>query len=174
MATSKQIREFSPTDLCTQLLNTLRSELQEHGALLNFLGEQQRFILERKAEKLMRMTQKIEDQASVCERLRCEREELLKNIQPPAEGEQMLSVRGAAAAFPGNMQPLLTSLTEEIEQLINRTRQRLRQNQELLQRMRSVTENLIQMINPEAPQTYAARGKKVASPEAGVNVCVSA
>jgi flagellar biosynthesis/type III secretory pathway chaperone len=68
-------------------------------------------------------------------------------------------VRGLIPCLPEVAQPLFEALIGEINQMIERTQRRARQNQMLLSRACSVMEQVLRTIQPQSlTKTYSPRG----------------
>lgn len=164
--------ENTPFQDAESFVRILRLELQEYGGLIDLLQKQQRGILSRDPGNLMEMNLSIELQAEACGKLRLRRERFVNQ----ALGLDDARAADLAATCPLEMQPLVFALIQEIERLIDRVRQKARQNNLLLVRACELTEELIRILKPgKSAVTYGRQGKRLAGlPAQGMQVQVTA
>ena len=141
------------------LVEALRNELQEYGAIRATLDEQQEAIFNREGEKVSALGLEIESQINTAAKLRQQRENLVQQIAGFYEFPLHSSLSDIRSVFPEAVQPLLKALVEEINNMLNTLRRRSRQNQMLLARTCEVMEQTLQMMRPgNFVKTYSARG----------------
>ncbi|OHE71602.1 MAG: hypothetical protein A2007_05950 [Verrucomicrobia bacterium GWC2_42_7] len=140
------------------LVDTLRIEVQEYGALLNLIQDQQKFIMSRDTESLVIMTEQIDEQTirsrSICER----REQLVNDLARSVGLKEKTILSDLLDYFPEKIQALLQAFVEEIQTLFEKTQYKARQNHMLLSRAYEVTEQLIRMLRPTLSKTYNKNG----------------
>jgi flagellar biosynthesis/type III secretory pathway chaperone len=141
------------------LVDALRAELQEYGALRNILDEQQKAIFARDADKVAESNKAIDIQIEAAARLRQARE----RVQITAAKEMNLPLKSTVAelskAYPEAARPLLKALADEINSMIDILRRRSRQNQMLLARTCESMERTLRVMRPDAfTKTYSAKG----------------
>lgn len=152
------------------LIDALRNELQEYGALLNLFGRQQDAILSRAPDLVLEITNQIGAQVHVLDRNRSAREFLVRQLaleqQQPSESPLAVLL----PFFPEPVRPLISALIEEINNLIARTKKRAGQNQMLLARSIDLSQQILQRLNPAGiTKTYTQSGRvniKVSEPGA--------
>ena len=152
-----------PPDETASLIEALRDELQEYGALLHLLKDQQQQLVSRQAEEVLHLSGSIEAQLPVVNRVRQRRQ------------QEMLTLAGSAAAqdgpagiklcdllpfFPATISPMIRGLVEEINRLVSTVARFARQNQMLLVRAVESTQAALRSVQPTAAQkTYSATGR---------------
>ena len=112
-----------------QIIQALRSELEEYGAVLNLLDDQQAAILEGRRGAVCEIDQAIAaelETVSACESL--------VSTLMPAAGEKE-TPWPPPALFPQPMRPLVAALAGEIDHLLTRVCHRIQQNQSLWTRL---------------------------------------
>ena len=146
----------SPWQIITE---RLRNELQEYGALLGLFEEQQANLLRRDANAVLALAASIEEQVRITQSCRDAREEALRSFAQQHGQGASSSLRQMLPLFPGDVQPLLKALMDEINHLIHRIRRGARQTQQLLSRTVEAHEEAIRTLRPDLfPQTYSRAG----------------
>jgi len=150
------------------LVQSLRMELQEYGGLCVLIEKQQRAILDRNMPEYMEIADEIESQAAATSGLRAEREQRVRQFAElfgePLETELSRLIH----FFPQDAQPLLRALVEEINNLINKSNRRAKQNHMLLARAMQYTYELLQQVSPQSQiKTYSKLGKSTIKPFSG-------
>ena len=89
-----------------------------------------------------------------------DRERLVSRLATNTGHSNKVTLTEMLPHVPGPERPMFEGLIEEINQLINVARRRLKQNQSLLVKMSEVTDQLLSVVNPQ-PQTttYNRKGK---------------
>ncbi len=141
------------------LVDALREELKEYGALRNLLDEQQKAIFARSADKVSELNTSIALQIEASGRLRQKREEMMKQLAFDYNLDANATLSQMRSAFPLPAQPLLKALSDEINAMIDVLRHRSKQNQMLLARTGETMERTLRMMRPDGfTKTYSARG----------------
>ncbi len=141
------------------LVDALRAELQEYGAICGTLDEQQKAIFARDAEKVNVIGSILAQQLESADRLRQAREELMKDIARFNELPLETSLADMRQVFPEAAQGLFKALIAEINSMITNMRRRSRQNQMLLARTCEVMERTLQLLRPSNfVKTYSSKG----------------
>lgn len=141
------------------LVDALRSELQEYGAICSTLDEQQKAIFECNGEKVQMVGGMLNQQIESATRLRNAREELMRDIARFNELPPETALADMRSVFPEAAQGLLKALVEEINTMLQSIRRRSRQNQMLLARTCEVMERTLQLLRPSNfVKTYSAKG----------------
>ena len=149
-----------------QIIDALRSEIEEYGGLLNRFDEQQNAILARDPEAVLAADGDISAQlTAVRERRKC-REALVSELAVLGVLSPKSSLKDVTPLFREPMRPLVQALISEVNRLITLARRRARQNQMLLARTIEVTQELLALINPGAvTRTYSPQGRmKIKAP----------
>ncbi len=142
------------------LIACLREELTQYGELLALMQEQQELIIGRHAEVLQRNLAAVEQQVARVTAARTAREQARKVIITALGAAPETPFRQMTAELPAEYQPLLEALVAEINQILLRVQQWLRQNHLLLSRSLDLMQRMIQNLFPAAGtgRTYGRRG----------------
>lgn len=142
-----------------QLIDTLREELTQYGELLALLEEQQHLIVSRSAEGLLENLASINAQVPKIGAARNRRDQLRQELALAAGQPADISFRDLIAVVPQEYRGLLEALVEEINSLLLRSQQRLRQNHLLLSRSLELMQKMITSLFPSSGgQTYNQSG----------------
>ena len=142
------------------LVDALRSELEEYGALLGLFDTQQNAIFSRDSESILLTVSTIEEQMQRVQTLRTQRENIVRNFAALHAQPANATLRSLLQFFAADARPLLEALIDEINHLVHRARRRSRQNHQLLSRAVEVRQELLQTLRPESfMKTYSARGR---------------
>jgi flagellar biosynthesis/type III secretory pathway chaperone len=142
-----------------RLIETLRDELTQYGELLALLEQQQDLIVSRSAEGLLENLGAINAQVPVVAGARQKRDQLRKELATALAQPTTISFRQIITLTPREYQPLLEALVEEINDLLMRSQQRLRQNHLLLSRSLDLMQQMIFSLFPSSGgQTYNQAG----------------
>ena len=143
-----------------KLIDALRAELGEYGALLELFDAQQAAILARQPDEVLGLVDRIEAAMKTTQSKRKEREVLVTAMAPDGVAPKAAAISDLLPLFREPVRPLLEALRDEINRLISHTRRRARQNQALLARTVEVGQELLRRLDPEAvSSTYSARGR---------------
>lgn len=141
------------------LIATLRHELEEYGAMLVLINEQQSRIIHRDATEVSALAERIEAQSTVLLDLRQRRENLVRGLARHYN-TGTATIQSVGRHTPGEISVLLDGLVQELNQTIQSLRRRSRQNQMLLARLVEVHQALLPAVRPAAyAKTYSARGQ---------------
>lgn len=142
-----------------KLIETLRDELTQYGELLALLEQQQDLIVSRSAEGLLENLGAINAQVPIVAAARQRRDQLRKELAAAMAQPTTLSFRQLINLTPKEYQPLLEALVDEINDLLMRSQQRLRQNHLLLSRSLDLMQQMIFSLFPSSGgQTYTQTG----------------
>ena len=153
------------------LIATLREELTQYGELLSLLEQQQDLIVSRSAEGLLENLGAINAQVPVVAAARQHRDQLRKDLASAMGQPTTFSFRQLLTLIPSEYKPLLEALVEEINDLLIRSQQRLRQNHLLLSRSLDLMQQMIFSLFPSSGgQTYNQMGavKSAAMPQSSL------
>ncbi len=144
----------------TPVVEALRSELAEYGGLLQLFDEQQKKIFALDSEAVAGFVPLLEEQADLVRSCREERETIVRRFATAHGCPTDRSLRQLLPEFPAEVRPLLEALIEEINHLLQRTKQRTRQNQMMLSRLVELHRELVPALRPQAfTKTYSRRGQ---------------
>jgi len=152
-----------------ELTSILRRELEEYGALLSVLVEQQEMIMNRDPDSLFDINEKVELQMEANQGLLNRRQRLITALAKELGAESESTLSQLIIFFPAAVQPMFQSLTEEINNLISSARRKVQQNQVLLSRLSEVAVELLHAVTPDGSvsKTYDRQGDLTISAETG-------
>ena len=143
-----------------ELLELLRTELQEYGGLIGLLNAQQQSILSRKSDSLLEINQSVQTQMEASQILQKRRQGFVSHLARNFGRPEQSTLSELLPHMPDVTQPMFESIIEEINSLISSVRRKVSQNQRLLSRLLEVTDHLLSTASPSAfPQTYSKYGK---------------
>jgi flagellar biosynthesis/type III secretory pathway chaperone len=150
---------FTVSTTWEYIIDALRNEMQEYGALLGLFEDQQANLLRRDATAVITITASIEEQVRTTQRCRDLREQALSQFAIEHERPATSSLRQLLPFFTPEVRPMLEAILTEINHLIHRLRRRARHNQMMLSRSVEAYEEAIRTLRPEIfAKTYSARG----------------
>jgi hypothetical protein len=142
------------------IVTALRGELEEYGGLMQLFDEQQRKIFAHDAEAVAELVVQVEAQVNSTRERRAIRTRLVRDFAKAHGRDTGSSLRQLRPEFPQEMRPLLGALIEEINRLVQRARQRHRQNQMLLGRLIDLHRQLIPALGArDFTKTYSREGQ---------------
>ena len=155
---------MNPTDSITptwqKIAEGLRTELAEYGGLLGLFAEQQKFLFERDANEVLRLSASIEQQARTLEQCRRERENLVAEFAVALSQSPSATLRSLLPVIDDVARPLIEALIGEINHLLHRVRRTSRHNHTLLARAVEVHQETLQQLRPQAfTKTYSQAGR---------------
>jgi flagellar biosynthesis/type III secretory pathway chaperone len=158
------------------LLSLLRDELQEYGGLVGLLNTQQQNILDRRSEGLLEINQSVQTQMEASQILQKRRQGYVSSLAHSFGEPTDSSLSQLVDYFPEVTRPMFLSIIEEINNLISRIRNKILQNQKILQRLTEVTDQILLATDPEShSKTYDRSGDlKKLSPQHRSNLNESA
>ena len=115
-----------------ELINALRDELAESGAILVLLDQQQKLIIARLPEALLENAQSMSTQIQALSAARSTRQRLSRELAEVLGGAAVSPFSQLAARAPSQHQRLLRALVGEINSILFYCQQRLLQNKVLL------------------------------------------
>ena len=142
------------------IADLLRTELAEHGALLQLYNDQQECLFSRDAEGVLYLSDAIEKQVDQLQIRRQLREETISTFaslhkQPPES-----SLRTLLPFIEADARPLIEALIGEVNHLVHRVRRAGRHNHHLLSRAVSLHRETLHQIRPGTnTQTYVPSGQ---------------
>jgi len=138
----------------------LRTELAEYGGLLALFAEQQKFLFQRDANAVLRLSGDIERQVRTLEQCRGDREAAVAAFATARGQPAGATLRSLLPHVEATAQPLIEALIAEINHLLHRVRRTSRHNHTLLSRTVEVHQEALQQLRPNAfTRTYSAGGR---------------
>ncbi len=153
-----------PSGETESLIDALRDELQEYGALLQLLKDQQRRLVSRQADEVLNVSGSIESQLPVVTRVRQRRQQEMLALagNGTAAQDELAGIRlsDLLPFFPSAIAPMIRGLVEEINRLVSTVSRFARQNQMLLVRAVESTQAALRSVQPTVTQkTYSSSGR---------------
>lgn len=159
------MRTFSNSDW-EPLVEALRAELEEYGALFNHLTRQQEEIFARRVDTVLEINGDLDSQTRIIASARERRRELMDDLARRDGLPAGTRLTGMLDRFPDFVRPLLEALVRDINLMINRTRRKARQNHILLARAVELTQETLRLLQPGSfTKTYARSGQVSVSGE---------
>lgn len=156
------------------LVQPLRDELQEHGALLNLFEEQQAAILRREPELVLSVADAITRQAGLIRECQKRRKEAVQAVAAEVGSRKETPLSELVRHFPPAAWPMLQALIQEVNRLVRQTRRRAQQNQMLLARTIEISQEILRRVNPTCvTKTYSAKGRVEIGAPAAETRCVA-
>lgn len=142
------------------VVDSLRNELAEYGGLLQLFDEQQKKIFALDSDGVAEFVPLLEQQAETARFCRSEREQTVRSYAAEHGQATDRSLRQLLPVFPSEVRPLLEALIDEINHLLQRTKQRTRQNHMMLGRLVELHRELVPSLRPQSfTKTYSRRGQ---------------
>ena len=152
-----------PAEETEALIDALRDELQEYGALLHLLKDQQQGLLRRQPEQVLALSVNIETQLPVVTGARHRRHGELRTLAGRGEiADEKAPIRltDLLPHFPTSIAPMIRGLVEEINRLVSQVARFAHQNQMLLVRAVDSTQAALQAVQPSVfHKTYSPAGR---------------
>ena len=143
-----------------KLVGHLREELIQYGELLSLLEQQQEMIVNRSADGLMQNLTSIHAQMAEIAKARTCREQCREEVAEALGLDSELPIKEMYSSLPVEYQSLVQALVDEVNALLLKANQSLRQNHLLLSRSLEFMQKLIQSLFPtQAGQTYDQSGQ---------------
>ena len=142
------------------LVQSLREELIQYGEMLTLLEDQQELIVNRSADGLIQNLTAIHSQMAEIAKVRDKRDEQRFELANSLEKEGDILFKELIPCMPSDYQALTQALLDEVNGLLQKANQRMRQNHLLLSRSLDFMQQLIQSLFPtQAGQTYDQSGQ---------------
>ena len=143
-----------------RLLDALRQELHECGAMLALLDHQQQAVIGRASDDVLQSVATVNAQTATVEQSRqlrdTRRGELARLLAQPADA----TFAALVPQLPQKFRPAIEAIVRENNQLITRIRQRARQNHLLIVRSLELMQRVVNAFVPAGqPTTYTDAGK---------------
>jgi len=147
-------------DKMDNLVKGLREELIQYGEMLTLLEEQQEMIVNRSADGLIQNLTSIHSQMAEIAKVRDKRDGQRHNLAIELEQDGDITFRDLISFLPSEYQSLTQALLDEVNGLLQKANQRMRQNHLLLSRSLDFMQQLINSLFPtQAGQTYDQSGQ---------------
>jgi flagellar biosynthesis/type III secretory pathway chaperone len=146
--------------LHSNLIESLREELQQYGEMLALLDQQQLAAVQRKTDDLLQNVAAVNAQVSVIAAQRREREQRQRSVALELGLGEAANFGAIIPLLPEDYRPLMQALVRENNELLTRVQQWTRQNHLLLSHAVELTQQLIQAIFARGrPKAYDQSGR---------------
>ena len=149
------------TDTLEKLIAALREELTQYGEILALLDHQQESAIHRLTDEMFAATTAIQNQAKVIQLGRRDREQCQRALARALGVAETSTFVELIPLLPQAYQPLLQSLVDENNALLQRVQERARQNHLLLSRSVELMQRFLGMLFPaRETQVYNEHGTR--------------
>lgn len=149
------------TESIEKLVAALREELQHYGEMLALLEQQQQHAINRAADEMLVATTVIQNQAQVMQAARRDREKCQRELARELailESSTFVEIFGL---LPAAYRPLVESLVDENNSLLQQVQQKVRQNHLLLSRSVELMQQFLSALLPaRETQVYNGQGSR--------------
>ncbi len=149
------------TESIEKLVAALREELQHYGEMLALLEQQQQHAINRAADEMLVATTVIQNQAQVMQAARRDREKCQRELARELailESSTFVEIFGL---LPAAYRPLVESLVDENNSLLQQVQQKARQNHLLLSRSVELMQQFLSALLPaRETQVYNGQGSR--------------
>ncbi len=139
------------------MIQALREEVTQYGELLALLEKQQQLILGRSTDGLLGNLRSIHAQVPLVGSARQCRDDCRQALASALGQPATISFRILIAAAPPHCRALFEALVDEINDLLQRSQERLRQNHRLISRSLSSLHRMILELLPSPEQETLCR-----------------
>jgi flagellar biosynthesis/type III secretory pathway chaperone len=149
------------TEAIEKLVAALREELQHYGEMLALLDQQQESAINRLADEMFAATTAIQSQAGVMQTARRDREQCQRELARELCVVETSTFVEIIPLLPSNYRPLVKSLVDENNALLQRVQQRARQNHLVLSRSVELMQQFLGTLLPaHATHIYDGQGER--------------
>lgn len=149
------------TESIEKMVAALREELQHYGEMLALLEQQQQHAINRAADEMLVATTVIQNQAQVMQAARRDREKCQRELARELailESSTFVEIFGL---LPAAYRPLVESLVDENNSLLQQVQQKVRQNHLLLSRSVELMQQFLSALLPaRETQVYNGQGSR--------------
>ncbi len=149
------------TEHIENLVTALREELQHYGEMLALLDQQQESAINRVTDDMLAATTAIQNHSQVIQTARREREQRQRELSRKFGTIDTATFAELTPLLPEVYRPLIDSLVEENNSLLQRVQQRARQNHLVLSRSVELMQNFLSAWMPaRETQVYNGHGAR--------------
>lgn len=139
------------TTALQQVIDSLRNELQQYGEMLALLEAQHCVVTQREPQSVLTSIAAVETQSVAIETARRERATAQQKLAwSLGRTDDRHAFQYLLPLLPEDYRPLITALVQEINELLQRVRERAEQNHSQLRRALDLMERFITTISPQA------------------------
>lgn len=132
-----------------QLIDSLRHELQQYGEMLALLEAQQDFVARGDVPPVLSSISAVEAQSAAIQAARQARQNLQRQVAWSFRQPEAASFAELIPLLPGEYQPLVAALVDEINRLLDRVREHADYNYQQLRRALELMERFLTTLSPE-------------------------
>ena len=148
-----------------QVIESLRNELQQYGEMLALLEAQREVVSRREPASVLTSISLVESQSAAIEIARRERQTAQQQLAWSVGRPDDESFARLLPLLPDSYRPLVAALVEEINQLLERVRERATSNHAQLRRSLDLMERFIGSISAQAQSAALDREQEPPSAE---------
>jgi flagellar biosynthesis/type III secretory pathway chaperone len=149
------------TEPLENLIGGLREELTQYGEMLALLEQQQESAIHRKTDEMYAATLAIQNQATVMQTVRQSREQRQRVLARELQIVETSTFVELIPLAPASHRPLLQSLVDENNRLLQQVQHRARQNHLVLSRSVELMQQFLGTLFPaRETQVYNEHGSK--------------
>src|SRR5262245_53549113 len=137
-------------------IDALRSELQQYGALLALLEDQDAPGTCRTSDSLLTLAQEVEAQSHALDIARNQRASSQKQLAWALGSPEVDSFQRIVSSLPAEYRPLVCALTQEVNELLYRLKERAEHSHLQLHRSMELMQRFITGISPQVQSTPLA------------------
>ena len=126
-----------------QLVDALRDELQEKGGVIRLLNQQTEVLYRRDVNAVAQVEEQTRGQLCLATRCTQARELILRQIASKMKSGEDIDRSVVLGQYPEYVRPLLEALFGEVDRLSGRMDERLKQNQQLKDRLLTEAESTV-------------------------------
>jgi len=143
-----------------KLISALREELTHYGEMLALLDQQQESAINRMADEMLMATIAIQKQAGAIQSARRDREQCQRTLARELCVIETSTFVEIIPLLPSDYRPLIKSLVDENNALLQNVQQRARQNHLVLSRSVELMQRFLGMLFPGETQVYNEQGNR--------------
>ncbi len=132
-----------------KLIEALRNELQQYGEMLALLDHQQEWVRLRGADEILHSISAINAQSAAIQTARDQRQSLQRQLAQTVQHPDEATFADLIPALPEDYRPLVNALVQENNELLERVRDRARQNHLLLSQSLELMQRFITALPPQ-------------------------
>ena len=139
-----------------QVIEALRDELQQYGEMLALLEAQHECLTRQDTPLVLNSCSSVDAQRNAIGVARTKRETLQRQLAWTLGHPGSLAIRDLLPLIPDYYRPLISALTREINQLIERVHERVQSNHSQLRSSLELTERFLATISSQANSALLA------------------
>lgn len=148
-----------------QVIEALRDELQQYGAMLASLEAQREHLTRQDAQSILNSCATLDTERNAIEAAREKREALQRQLAWVLGRPENPTFRDLLPLIPDYYHPLISALTREINELIESVHERVQTNHSLLRRSLELTERFLATISSHANSALLAEERNSSGAE---------